>query len=231
MPASSAGDDVERDDHLPVQDARQARRLLVVADGVEQAPEAGAAQREDDQRRQRHEQQQRVGDAVGEAGAEPGQRRRGSWCRRRSPCAGRPAGSRVPTRLVPSVMISGCTRKTPTPMPLASPISTAGTSAIRIATAGSWLTTCVAMMKARHRRDRADGKVDAAGQHGHGLAAGEDGERDGELDRVGDPALVDDAGTQDLQDHDQDDEQDDQRHQRLVAHEPPDAAAERDAAA
>ena len=54
----------------------------------------------------------------------------------------------MPTRLVPSVMISGCTRKTPTPMPLASPISTAGTSAMRIATAGSWLTTCVAMMKA-----------------------------------------------------------------------------------
>ena len=56
---------------------------------------------------------------------------------------------------------------------------------------------------------------------------GEDGERDGELDGVGDPALVDDAGAEELQHDDEHDEQDDQRHDRIVAHEAPDAAAER----
>ena len=61
MPASRLRDAVEREDHLPVLDAGEPRRLLVVADGIEQAAKAGAAQREDDQRRERHEQEQRVG--------------------------------------------------------------------------------------------------------------------------------------------------------------------------
>ena len=78
-----------------------------------------------------------------------------------------------------------------------------GTKAISIATAGPWIGAWVATMKALIVATVADREVDAAGQHRHGLAAGEDGERDGELHRVGDPALVDDAGAEDLQHHDQ----------------------------
>ena len=81
MPGEQPGDDVEGEDHLPVEDAGEARGLLVVADGVEQPAEAGAAQREDDQRGERHEEDERVRDAVGQAGAEPGKARRGSWSR------------------------------------------------------------------------------------------------------------------------------------------------------
>ena len=51
---------------------------LVVADGVEQAAEAGAAQGEDEQRRERHEDEERVRHAAGQAGAEPGERVAGS---------------------------------------------------------------------------------------------------------------------------------------------------------
>ena len=59
------------------------------------------------------------------------------------------------------------------------------------------------------------------------LAAGEDRERDGELDGVGDPALVDDAGAEELEHDDQREQQDDQRDDRPVAHEAPHAPAER----
>jgi hypothetical protein len=45
-------------------------------------------------------------------------------------------------------MIKGWTLKIPTPMPLATPISSAGTSAISIATAGPWTGDWVAVMKA-----------------------------------------------------------------------------------
>ena len=78
-----------------------------------------------------------------------------------------------------------------------------------------------------HRGDGADRQIDAAGQHGQRLAGGEDGERNGELDGVGDPALVDDAGAEQLEDDDERDEQDDQRDERPVAHEAADAPAER----
>ena len=60
-----------------------------------------------------------------------------------------------------------------------------------------------------HGRDGGGGEVDAAGQHGQGLAAGEHRERDGKLHGVGDPALVDDARPEDLQDDDEQEQQDD----------------------
>ncbi len=72
MPAISPETHVEREDDLPVVDAGDARRALVVADGVEQPPEAGAPQDEHDQRGERHEHQQRIRDAVGQARSEPG---------------------------------------------------------------------------------------------------------------------------------------------------------------
>ncbi len=135
----------------------------------------------------------------------------------------------MPIRLVPSVMISGWTRKTPTPMPLARPISTRRQHGEqRAPPPGPGCTTCVAMMKAlivaTVPTDRSMPPVSMVmvwqpASSASGMA---------NLHGVGDPALVDDAGAQDLQDDHQDDQQEDQRDQRLVAHQPLEAAAEGD---
>ena len=84
------------------------------------------------------------------------------------------------TKLMPSVTISGWTRKTPTPIPLTRPASAATASATAIPCGtppGEWIER--RGHEAGHRRDGADRQVDAAGQHRQRLAAGEDGERDG----------------------------------------------------
>ena len=103
-------------------------------------------------------------------------------------------------------------------------------SEIRIATASRVVRHLRRDDEGAHRGDGAHRKINAAGQHGQRLAGGEDGERNGELDGVRDPALVDDAGAEELEHDDQHDEQHDQRNDRLVAHEAPDATAERTAA-
>ncbi len=98
-----------------------------------------------------------------------------------------------------------------------------------MATAGSWCTTWVAMMKAAivatvlTERSMPPVSMVIVWQ------PREHGERDRELDGVGDPALVDDAGPQDLQDRRPGaTSRIEQRHQRLVAHEAADAAADGD---
>ena len=68
-----------------------------------------------------------------------------------------------------------------------------------------------------HGGDGADRQVDAAGEHRHRLAAGEDGERDGDLDGVGDPALRDDAGPEDEDEQHEEQEQGQERDERPVA--------------
>ena len=62
MPASSAGQDVEGEEDLPRPHAGEARCHRVVADGVQQASEAGPAQPVDDGRGDGDEDEQAVGD-------------------------------------------------------------------------------------------------------------------------------------------------------------------------
>ena len=63
--ATDAGD--ERRDHVqhhkdgPDPDACEARRVLVVADGIEDSPVSGVLQAQPDEQRQGHEDQERVG--------------------------------------------------------------------------------------------------------------------------------------------------------------------------
>ena len=137
----------------------------------------------------------------------------------RQPCTTRPTAR---------VMISGWTRNTPTPMPVARPASSAGSERERDSEDRVHLGHQRGHDEGHaHRRDEADRQVDAAGEHRQRLCRCEDGERDRELEGVPDPTLVDDARTDQLEgDHEQQ-EQQDQGDERVVSHErgtrPPDA--------
>ena len=73
------------------------------------------------------------------------------------------------TRLMPRVMISGWTRKTPTPIPVSRPTRIAAIArATTIATGEALAVDERRHDEPGHRRDGADRQVDAAGQHRRG---------------------------------------------------------------
>ena len=175
-------DDVQQDEDLPRPRARQARGDRVVADRVEQPAVARPPEAEQDEGGQR--QEDAPGCSAGSPRNAPGPERCAALRRRPAPVwtirichtLARPRT----TRPMPRVMISGWTRKTPTPMP----VTSAGQARRRRARRGSPTArpgppTSVATHEPGHRRDRADRQVDAAGQHRQRLAAGEDRQRDG----------------------------------------------------
>ena len=195
--------DVEREDHLPVEDAGDAGGALVVADGVEQPAEAGAAQGEDEQRGDRDEEQQRVRDAPGQAGAEPGEDvgdlgaggDDGALVDLQAAGADQAGAERHDQRMDAEDADADAVGEADQHAP--------GTSASSERDRRVVVHRLGRHDEGGHRRDGGDREVDAAGQHGQRLAAGEHRERDRELHGVGDPALVDDAGAQDLQDDDE----------------------------
>ena len=75
------------------------------------------------------------------------------------------------TRLMPRVMISGWTRKTPTPTPVTNPASAGDDERDDDGDAEALAADQRRHHEPRHRGDRADRQVDAAGQHRQGLAA------------------------------------------------------------
>ena len=124
-------------------------------------------------------------------------------------------------------MISGWTRNTPTPMPFTKPITSAGSSAIAIATAGALSTDCVATMKpaivATVPTERSMPPVSMTivwqpASSASGIA---------NFTVLAIQRWLTMPGLENLEHDHQQDQQDDQRHERIVAHEALDAAAER----
>ena len=118
-PGEQRGDDVQHDQDLPRPGAGQPGRDRVVADREQQAAIAGPPQDQQDQERDRDEHDQAVGDHVERAARPERPQDRPARRRRSGPiCSCHTFASPSTIRLMPSVMISGWTRNTPTPMPV-----------------------------------------------------------------------------------------------------------------
>ena len=121
------------------------------------------------------------------------------------------------TRLMPRVMISGWTRKTPTPMPVIRPTRAATTSGTMIAAGRPQLLMSVAVtnpaIDATAPTDRSIPPVSIASD----LAAGQDRQRHRLAQDDGGPRGPDDPGVGQLDHHDQHEEQAGQRDDRPVA--------------
>ena len=124
---------------------------------------------------------------------------------------------------VPSVITSGCTRNSATPMPLTMPTTTPSEKRERDRAAPPERSVGREQV-GRACRDAGDREVDAAGQHHQRLPAAHDRERRGEQDAFRDPERRDRAGPHDLDADDESEQQQDQREDGSRAQEIEDGA-------